>query len=85
MAPRPRVAPTDDWQQITLLARAAGQRSHELIRPVVLFGQSPAERVAATGASVRTVYRAVARVEQLGLLGLLPPPRDEASSQVAPA
>jgi hypothetical protein len=38
--PRPRVAPTDDWHQIELLARAPGQRTYELIRPVVLFGQS---------------------------------------------
>src|SRR5262245_27168440 len=38
MPPRPRVAPTDDWDQIELLARGAGQRTYELIRPVVLFG-----------------------------------------------
>ena len=41
---RQRIAPTDDWCQLGLLARAPGQRSYELFRPVVLFGQSPAER-----------------------------------------
>jgi hypothetical protein len=32
MPPRPRIAPTDDWQQIELLARTPGQRIYELIR-----------------------------------------------------
>ena len=48
MPPRPQIEPTDDWRQIALLAQAPGQRTYELIRPVVLFGQSPAERAAAT-------------------------------------
>lgn len=84
MPPRPRVAPTDDWQQIELLARAAGQRTYELIRPVVLFGQSPAERAAETGTAVRTVYRQVGRFDQLGLAGLLPPPRVEKHRTLPP-
>ncbi len=57
MPPRPRVEPTDDWYQIELLARAPGQRTYELIRPVVRFGQSPAERAAETGAAARTLCR----------------------------
>jgi len=64
MPPRPRVEPTEDWCQIELLARAPGQRTYELIRPVVLFGQSPAERAAETGAAERTLYRQVARFDQ---------------------
>ena len=63
---RQRIEPTDDWHQLELLARAPGQRGYELIRPVVLFGQSPAERAAETGAAERTLYRQVARFEQLG-------------------
>ena len=47
MPARLQVAPTEDWRQIELLARTPGQRTYELIRPVVLFGQSPAERAAA--------------------------------------
>ena len=77
MPPRPRVEPTDDWQQIALLTRTPGQRTYELIRPVVLFGQSPAERAAETGAAERILYRQVARFDQLGLAGLLPPPKIE--------
>jgi putative transposase len=84
MPPRPRVAPTDDWRQIELLARAPGQRTYELIRPVVLFGQSPAERAAETGTAVRSVYRQAARFDQLGLAGLVPPPRIEKHRTLPP-
>jgi hypothetical protein len=44
MPARPQVAPTEDWRQIELPARAPGQRTYELNRPVVLFGRSAAER-----------------------------------------
>lgn len=77
MPARPRIAPTEDWRQIELLARAPGQRTDELIRPVVLFGQSAAERAAETGAAERTLYRQVARFDQLGMTGLAPPPKVE--------
>lgn len=33
-----------DWQQLELQGTNATQRTYELIRPVVLFGQSPTER-----------------------------------------
>jgi hypothetical protein len=84
MPPRPRVAPTDDWHQIALLARAPGQWTYELIRPVVLFGKSPAERAAETGAAVRTVSRQAARFDQLGLAGLVPPPKVEKHRTLPP-
>jgi transposase len=77
MPARPQVAPTEDWHQIKLLARTPGQRTYELIRPVVLFGQSPAERAAATGAAERTLYRQVARFDQLGMASFVPPPKVE--------
>ena len=84
MSPRPQIEPTDDWPQIALVARAPGQRSYELIRPVVLFGQSPAERAAETGAAERTLYRQVARFDQLGLAGLVPPPKVEKPRTLPP-
>jgi len=46
-----------------------------LIRPVVLFGQPPAERAAETSTAARTVYRHVARFDERGLVGLEPPPK----------
>ena len=43
-ATRQRRDPTDDWQQLRLLARFPEQLTYELIRLVVLFGSPPAER-----------------------------------------
>ena len=77
MPARPQIALTEDWRQIELLARAPGRRTYELIRPVVLFGQSAAERAAETGAAERTLYRQVAHFDQLGTASLVPPPKVE--------
>ena len=77
MPSRPQSAPSDDWRQIELLARVPGQRTYELIRPVVLFDQSPAERAAETGAAARTLYRQVARFDHLGMASFVPPPKVE--------
>ena len=46
---RQRIEPTDDWQQFDLLVRFPEQRTYQLIRPVVLFGYSPAEPARFTG------------------------------------
>jgi transposase len=48
------------------------QRIYEVIRPVVLFGVSPAERAAQTGAAERTVYRQVQRFTEGGMANLVP-------------
>lgn len=61
-ARRCRSTPTDDWQQLLLLTHFTEQLSYELIRPVVLFGQSPAERARETTAPERTPYRQLTRV-----------------------
>ena len=74
---RKQIFITEDWLQIELVARAPGRRTYELIRPVVLFGQSAAERAAETGAAERTLYRQVARFDQLGMASLVPPPKVE--------
>jgi putative transposase len=72
-----RIEPTHDWQQLGLRLRSLEQRTYELIRPVVLFGHSPAERAAETGAAERTLYRQVARFAQLGMASFVPPPKVE--------
>jgi len=74
---RDHIEPTDDWRQLELLVQSRGQRTYELIRPVVLFGQPPVERAAATNTAARTVYRHVAQFEERGLAGLEPPPKIE--------
>ena len=84
MPARPQMAPTEDWRQIALLARAPGQRPSEVMRPVVRFGQSAAARAAETGAAERTLDRQAARFDQLGMASLVPPPK-VAKHRVLPA
>lgn len=67
---RPQRAPTEDWPQLRLQLEWPEQQAYELIRPVVLFGHSPAERAQQTGVSTRMIYRKVARFEALGMVGL---------------
>jgi len=72
-----QATPTDDWQQLDLLVRFPEQRTYELIRPVVLFGRSPAERARQTGAPQRTLARQAARFEREGMASLFGPPKIE--------
>jgi transposase InsO family protein len=70
MPRRQRTAPTEDWQQLELRFTDPIQRAYELIRPIVLFGDSAAERAVATSTPERTVYRQVERFTSHGMLGL---------------
>ncbi|MDQ2787060.1 MAG: helix-turn-helix domain-containing protein [Chloroflexota bacterium] len=70
---RPRLEPTDDWHQLHLLTQFPEQLTYELIRPVVLFGHSPAERAQQTGAAARTLYRQAARFAKDGMASLFAP------------
>ena len=76
-ARRQRVAPTDNWQQRDLLIGFPEQFLYELCRPIVLFGQSPAERARETGAPQSTLYRQVYRFEKEGMASLFAPPKVE--------
>ncbi|CAN5519473.1 hypothetical protein BH24CHL1_BH24CHL1_16840 [soil metagenome] len=71
------IEPTDDWQQLQLLTQFPEQLSYELLRPVVLFGLTPAERARQTGAPQRTLYRQVARFETEGMRSLFAPTREQ--------
>jgi len=70
---RTRVEPTHVWQQLEMLTTSPEQTTYELLRPIVLFGRSPAERARETGAAERTLYRQAARFGQLGMASLFPP------------
>jgi len=67
---RPRREPTDDYQQLALWANGPEHRTFELIRPCVLFGQSPAERARETGAAERTIRRKADRFDAYGMASL---------------
>jgi putative transposase len=74
---RQRVPPTEEWQQLTLLLDTDGQRSYEVIRPVVVLGEPVPARATATRIHARTIYCTVARFEAVGLRGLEPPAKLE--------
>ncbi len=68
---RRRVEPTDEWEQTELLCGWPEQREYEIVRPLVLFGSSAAQRAAETGAgSERTLQRRVARFDAEGMESL---------------
>jgi transposase len=67
---RERIEPTEDWSQLQLRLDWPEQTRYELIRPVVVFGQAPAERAKLTGRSTSTIYRQTARFDQLGMASL---------------
>ncbi len=69
---RQRVASTDDWHQLRLLVGFPEQATYELLRPIVLFGQTAAERATATGVSERTLDRKADRFDAEGMTSLFP-------------
>ena len=67
---RPRVEPTDEWQQILPLCWWPEQVEYERMRHPVLFGSSVAERAQETGLSESTLRRRIGRFEDEGMEGL---------------
>lgn len=67
---RRRVAPTDDWGQLRQLVGSAEQEAYELLRPIVLFGELPAERATTTGVAARTLHRKADRFDREGMASL---------------
>ena len=68
-----RREPTHDWQQIRALFKDSAQITYEILRPVLLWGQTPKERGAETGMSPRTIYYRANLFNQAGMASLLPP------------
>lgn len=76
-AARLRHDPTNDWTQIQLFVTSSEQETYELLRPIVLFGQSPSSRARETGVAERTLRRKATRFDVLGMRSLFeldPPP-----------
>ncbi len=67
---RPRVEPTDDFQEILPLCWWPEQVEYERIRQPVLFGTCVTERAEQTGVSRRTLQRRIARFGEEGMEGL---------------
>ena len=81
---RLRSEPTDDWAALQLRFDWPEQSGYELIRPIVLFGFTPAERAQQTGISARTLYRKVARFDETGLQSLFEVDERPASKRLLP-
>lgn len=76
---RRRITPTEDWQQLQLALQWPEQVAYELIRPIVLFGRSPAQRARETGRPRRTLHRKAERFDALGMASLLAPSATQTS------
>jgi putative transposase len=81
---RQQIAPTDDWEQLQLLTAFPEQRTYELIRPIVLFGQSPSERARQTATPHRTLSRQAAQFEATGMASLFVTTPSTTQSRLAP-
>jgi len=65
--------PAEAWEQVALLTKWPEQRIYEVIRPVVLFGRSPAVRARETGTPRSSLYRQVAAFDERGMARLFAP------------
>ncbi len=67
---RKRRERTHDWQEIQQQTLWPEQEQYERLRPIVLFGETAAERAKETGVSPRTLHYQAKRFEQLGMISL---------------
>jgi transposase InsO family protein len=67
-----RREPSHGWQDIQPLLKDPAQIQYEILRPVVLWGQTPKERGAEMGVSPRTIYYRANLFDQAGMAALLP-------------
>ncbi len=72
-AKRERRKRTDHWPLIRDWCRSPGQRLYDSIRPMTLFGATPAERARETGLSESTLRRTADAFDAAGLASLLRP------------
>src|SRR5438034_10898587 len=69
---RERRERTYDWQKIQQYTLWPEQQAYELLRPVVLFNESAAERARETNSAERTLQRKAEQFEQHGMASLFP-------------
>src|SRR5579862_4162178 len=72
---RQRHERTHEWQEIQQYTLWPEQAIYERLRPVILFGETAAERAKETGASERTLHDQAQRFEQEGMASLFPKER----------
>jgi putative transposase len=72
---RQRRERTQDWQDIQQYTLWPEQQLYEKIRPVVLFGETAAERAKEIGVSERTLHYQADQFERYGMVSLFHQPR----------
>jgi putative transposase len=70
MGRRRRVGHTEEWALIEPLLPWREQRAYELLRLIVLFGDTPTERAEQTGAAARTLHEKARRFDEEGVPSL---------------
>ena len=78
---------THGWQEIQQYTLWPEQQLYEKIRPVILFGETAAERAKEIGVSERTLHAQAAQFEQEGMASLFHkerPPSSETSRSLSP-
>jgi len=70
MSKQSSIMPSVSWEQLERRFRWPEQRSYEVIRPVLLYGDSAEVRAQETGEPIRTVYRHIQRFTTAGFAGL---------------
>lgn len=70
--------PTHDWEQLRPLMQQPEQLTYEILRPEILFGQSPTERATETGMSRSTICYKANLFDQAGMASLFPPEKPPA-------
>lgn len=73
MPTRVQRAHTEEWSQITQLCLWPEQRKYELLRPLVLYGDLPADRARETGVSERRLREQADQVDAEGVISLFRP------------
>jgi putative transposase len=68
---------TDNWKQIQQWCRWPEQRLYESIRPVILYGETPAERAGETSLPERTLRRHADAFDEQGMVVFLRPTRKQ--------
>lgn len=80
---RPERVFTDDWEQLRLYAASPEQQTYELLRPIVLFGRTPAARARETGVPERTLRRKADRFDVHGMTSLFEQPATASTNRRA--
>ena len=72
---QPRRDHTDEWETIRQYTLWPEQKAYEMLRPMILFGDTPAERAKETGASERTLRDSADQFARRGMMRLFPKTR----------